>query len=38
MDILMSTRLTPTEKSAKREGYRCPECRNGLKTTAVLTT
>ena len=28
MDILVGTRLTPTDKAAKRPQYRCTECRN----------
>ena len=28
MDILFGTRLTPSDKSAKRPNYRCPECRD----------
>jgi len=28
MDIAFGTRLTPGDKSAKRSGYRCPECRS----------
>lgn len=28
MDIVFKTRFTPSDKSAKRPNYRCPECRN----------
>jgi len=28
MDLAFGTRLTPADKSARRPGYRCPECRN----------
>ena len=36
MDILAGTRLTPSDKSVRRPGYRCPECRNESET-AVAT-